>query len=435
MDREQFAEQVHDVLTRFHDRGYLQAHPLAGLLLPGPLDGSEGLRLQRLLLDGIREMEPTIGGQPTMPEWRRSRYLYMRYVEALTHEQTVQKLGISHRQGHRDRQEATEELANLLWQRVRRQRPAPETDRSGEGAPEIADQTAEQLLDVSLAKLSQSGTGPTDLAAAVDEVVGTVAELIAAKHARLRVSLAPGLPPVLIGKDALRQALLSAVSYALEVWARGEIELRAASDPPGITLSLVPAANHAGDEESDTAAVVQDPEDGRLLVSRRLLQMHDGRLEVLCQQPQGAIRALRLRLPATRPAVVLIVDDDPDFAQLLQWYLRGHPYRTLLASNASRALQLAREGNPQIIILDVLMPSQDGWDILRRLRQLDQTRNVPVVMCSVLSDRALATSLGADWFLPKPVTQRPLLATLAQCQTALTDRPTRPAGSERTGRS
>jgi CheY-like chemotaxis protein len=70
-----------------------------------------------------------------------------------------------------------------------------------------------------------------------------------------------------------------------------------------------------------------------------------------------------------------------------------------------------------------MMPSQDGWDLLGQLRQLDETRDVPVVICSVLADTALAEALGATAVLPKPVTQRSLLALLQRHARPSTGRP------------
>jgi len=86
------------------------------------------------------------------------------------------------------------------------------------------------------------------------------------------------------------------------------------------------------------------------------------------------------------------------------------------AVSGTRAVALARELHPAVIILDVMIPSQDGWEILERLRADPETRGTPVVICSVLPEQTLALSLGVDQFLPKPVSRSALLAILQRCR-------------------
>lgn len=68
--------------------------------------------------------------------------------------------------------------------------------------------------------------------------------------------------------------------------------------------------------------------------------------------------------------------------------------------------------NLGLIILDVLMPGEDGWELLMEFKANESTRDIPVVICSVFSEPQLARNLGAAAYLPKPVTQRALLRTL-----------------------
>jgi CheY-like chemotaxis protein len=70
------------------------------------------------------------------------------------------------------------------------------------------------------------------------------------------------------------------------------------------------------------------------------------------------------------------------------------------------------EIRPTVIILDVLLPQEDGWELLMSLRADDRTRDIPVIVCSVLREPQLARSLGASAHLPKPVTQGALLEAL-----------------------
>jgi CheY-like chemotaxis protein len=223
-----------------------------------------------------------------------------------------------------------------------------------------------------------------------------------------------GLPPATVDHDMLRQALLAALSFALESGGHGLVEIRGASDDASVLLTL----RIEGAAQPLQAA----HDDRRIEAARRLLERQGGALR-LVPRDDGSLAALSVAMPRARPTTVLLVDDDPDFVQLLQRYLRGHPYAVLQANNASRAIGLAREARPDFVLLDVMMPSQDGWDLLGQLRQLDETRDVPVVICSVLGDTALAEALGATAVLPKPVTQRSLLALLQRHARPSTGRP------------
>jgi len=127
--------------------------------------------------------------------------------------------------------------------------------------------------------------------------------------------------------------------------------------------------------------------------------------------PAGGIAAFLL-LPTAEATVVLVVDDNPDLVRLFHRYLRGRGFRLIQATNAIRARDLARAIRPDVITLDLMMPVQDGWDLLRLLRDDVVTAAIPIIACSILPERELALSLGASSFLAKPVTPESLLLAL-----------------------
>jgi CheY-like chemotaxis protein len=109
---------------------------------------------------------------------------------------------------------------------------------------------------------------------------------------------------------------------------------------------------------------------------------------------------------------ILIIDDNPDVVGLFRHYLSGQAYQMFTAYDGTQAIALAREMKPKLIILDVLMPDQDGWDILRHLKNHPVTFDTPVVICSILDVSELALLLGADGFLQKPPSEAEFLDTL-----------------------
>jgi CheY-like chemotaxis protein len=101
--------------------------------------------------------------------------------------------------------------------------------------------------------------------------------------------------------------------------------------------------------------------------------------------------------------------------RLFRRYVAGTGYGLVHVRTAERAIQVSRQSPPDVFVLDVLLPSEDGWQLLERLRAEPRTAETPVIVCSILPEETLATSLGIAGFLPKPINQPDLLATLARC--------------------
>ncbi len=87
------------------------------------------------------------------------------------------------------------------------------------------------------------------------------------------------------------------------------------------------------------------------------------------------------------------------------------------AEDAEQGLALATELQPKAILLDVMMPNRDGWSLLGRLREHPRTEDIPVVVCTILSQRELALALGAAGFIRKPVIRADLLQLLDRLTT------------------
>ncbi len=112
---------------------------------------------------------------------------------------------------------------------------------------------------------------------------------------------------------------------------------------------------------------------------------------------------------------VLIADDNEQNNGILQDVLESFSYRVVLASSGDAALSLAQKENPDIILLDVMMPGLSGYEVCRKLRQNPSTRHVPVVLLTALSeveDRIHGYNVGADIFLTKPVNYQELMAMI-----------------------
>lgn len=108
---------------------------------------------------------------------------------------------------------------------------------------------------------------------------------------------------------------------------------------------------------------------------------------------------------------VLIVEDEKNIVDILRFNLQREKYNTLEAFDGEEGLSLARSGNPDLILLDVMLPKMNGFDVCRTLRQ--QGNNVPVIILTAReeeSDKVLGLEIGADDYITKPFSMRELIA-------------------------
>src|ERR1700751_2536138 len=109
-------------------------------------------------------------------------------------------------------------------------------------------------------------------------------------------------------------------------------------------------------------------------------------------------------------SLILVVDDDPDLRKLITEFLSGHGYRVMAAQNAAEMRRLIDAERPDLVILDVMMPGEDGLSVARRLAT---EKGPAVIMLSALggdTDRIIWLEIGGDDYLPKPCHPRELLA-------------------------
>jgi DNA-binding response OmpR family regulator len=121
----------------------------------------------------------------------------------------------------------------------------------------------------------------------------------------------------------------------------------------------------------------------------------------------------------TDKKIVLVIDDDPNVVYLLRENLTEAGYRVVGATSAEEGRQKAREFRPFAITLDILMPLQDGWQMLHELKTDMTTSDIPIIVLSVVDNKELAHRLGAFDCLLKPIDRDLMLTTLARITPAL----------------
>lgn len=110
--------------------------------------------------------------------------------------------------------------------------------------------------------------------------------------------------------------------------------------------------------------------------------------------------------------LIMIVDDDPNIAQLVKLYLEKDGYDTVAYGRGDEALAAFRQNPPSLMILDIMLPGMDGWQVCRAVRQISQ---IPIIMLTAKEetfDKVLGLELGADDYIVKPFSPREVLARI-----------------------
>jgi CheY-like chemotaxis protein len=162
-----------------------------------------------------------------------------------------------------------------------------------------------------------------------------------------------------------------------------------------------------------------------LSISRHLVEMHGGRLDVESKIGKGSTffftlpipKGMEVANPSTTPQVpekkiILAIDDDPQVIGLYERYLQPQGFQVVALTDPTQAKERVRQLKPYAVTLDVMMPGRDGWTVLKDLKTDSETRDVPVIICSIMEEEDKGFNLGAADYLVKPILEDDLLDAL-----------------------
>jgi CheY-like chemotaxis protein len=303
-----------------------------------------------------------------------------------------------------------------------------------------------------------------EVAKLVQEVASTVQPLILKNGNRLEVECPADLGTMRADVTKVRQTLFNLLSNASKFTEKGTIRLRvsekvgksvsgntAAGQPPSHSHThLLTDSRSVIFEVSDTgigmtpeqlnklfqAFTQADSSTSRkfggtglgLAISRKFCQLMGGDITVTSEHGKGS--TFTVTLPAVvaadvspRPSdsgaqtkdgraltsaattgpCVLVIDDDPAVRDLMQRSLGKDGFRVEVAADGKRGLELAKQLQPAVITLDVMMPSMDGWSVLTALKADETTADIPVIMLTIVDDKQMGFALGAADYFTKPI--------------------------------
>ena len=395
LSRDEFLKHLREDLVHLYEPRRLRHSPLAELFgVANRFDTASAL--QRILVDAVKSLQPAADEPSHSRAWDVYEPLFYRFVEQLDQAAVADQMRLSVRHLRRKEADALEVLADLLWSRYSSGTVAAVPQPSaGDEVPPVGD----------LSWLSQDTHPPTtDLNTALPGVLDLARRLAEEHRVRLEAALPGGALPAVPGDPvALRQCLLSLLAVVIPRAAGGTVAFGAQHQGTYVALWLSCAAYPSGPKPAlgDEAA--------GLNLAAELARLCGGRLDL-----DADARAFdaRLWLPALAQSPVLVIDDHADALQLLERYTLGTRYSFVGSRDPEQAVPLAAQHAPCAIVLDVMMPNVDGWEVLGRLKRDPATAHIPVIVCTIMAQKEFARLLGAAAFLRKPVTRQAFLAAL-----------------------
>ncbi|HMA33638.1 MAG TPA: response regulator [Chloroflexia bacterium] len=297
------------------------------------------------------------------------------------------------------------------------------------------------------------------VATLLDEVATTVSPLVTKNANTLVIDCPPETGTIHADLTKVRQVLFNLLSNAAKFTKEGTITLAVAHeqalDTAWICFTVADTGIGLTPEQLDRLFqdfTQADPSTARqyggtglgLALSRRLCRLMGGDISVSSTPGAGAIFTVRLpaapasapgplprgadgRPAAARPSgTVLVIEDDAAARDLLTRSLAGTGLRVVTAVDGPAGLRDARTVHPDIIILDVLLPGQDGWAVLATLKADPELAAIPVIVATIVDHPDRGFALGAADYLVKPISRERLLAAVGRYQPLRDAHATRP---------
>jgi signal transduction histidine kinase len=299
-----------------------------------------------------------------------------------------------------------------------------------------------EILDLSKVEAGQMTLEPAEFS--LQEALGHGLALVrerAARHGiRLGMEVAPDVGPVRADELRIKQVIVNLLSNAVKFTPDGgRVEVRARTE--GTEVLVTVADTGTGVAAEDRERIFESFQQGGrrasttegtglgLTLSKRIVELHGGRIWV--DSELGAGSTFGFAIPAGTPApvaaaadlpgradgerTVVVIDDDRRSIDLLSVYLEAAGLRVVSARDGRRGIELVRGLHPAIVVLDILLPGMDGWQVHESLKADPATAAIPVVVVSILDERGRGLALGATEYLVKPVSREGVLDALARC--------------------
>ncbi len=296
----------------------------------------------------------------------------------------------------------------------------------------------------------------TKLHEVVKVVISTAKALVKDKPIELQQSIPQDLPIIRADPRRVRQILTNLVGNASKFTEEGFIRVSVQATPTEVILAVEDSGIGIPEDKVDTIFEEFTQVDGSstraiggtglgLSITKHFVEMHGGRIWVQSVVDVGSIFYVALPIAgppeeveeeeptvehisekapsatktdqAQEPSesgqkIILCVDDDNGVIMLFRRYLSKQGYQVIGHTDSTTVLEKAQQIRPFAITLDVMMPEKDGWQVIQELKSSPDTKDIPVIMCSIVADQDHGVSLGASDYLVKPIIENDLVSAL-----------------------
>jgi CheY-like chemotaxis protein len=395
---EAFEQDLHEALNQLYDPTHPQRfRKIAPYLKSEPQE--DIARIQSDIIHAIQGLKPSDDTPPDTRSWRLYNILLLRYVQRLTQEETAEHLRISPRHLRREQNLAIRYFAWQLWNQSFPSSPMalPDfIDRFSaweEDSSTWQSQVKEEIISLQKA----SGQGVTDFVTAAEGITGLLGPFLEQHKISLKLIPVRRGINIRIQPAVLRQILIQTISEMSRHLDRGEITINTIESEDQIAICV-----------SATPVLTRRPYNDELV--RELLSLNQGSIKHYLENQQLIIEVCL----SLEKVTILVVDDNLDLVHFYDRFVQGTRYHLVHLADGSRIFETIDEIYPDIIVLDVMLPKVDGWELLSHLHNHPTTRSIPVIVCSVVRDPELAMALGAIKYLPKPIRRQQFLETLEE---------------------
>ncbi|NEO87605.1 MAG: response regulator [Spirulina sp. SIO3F2] len=294
---------------------------------------------------------------------------------------------------------------------------------------------------------------PLQVGEVIERAIAAVSSLLDQSELNLVTEIEPDLPKILGDRDRLIQVVINLLSNAIKFTNAGTITCRLIAQADNLHLAVQDTGMGIAPEDvakvfdkfKQVGETLTDKPKGTglgLPICKQIVEYHGGKIWVESElgvgstfqftlpqpdRPQGGlesppianldslVRQLESRTPTSPNAppsekTILVVDDDPSIRELLRQSLEAQDYQVCEAEDGLEAVDKAKTTNPDLIMLDVMMPKINGFDTAAILKNDPQTMGVPIIMLSIFEDKARGYRLGVDRYFTKPIDSQQLLA-------------------------
>jgi signal transduction histidine kinase/CheY-like chemotaxis protein len=302
----------------------------------------------------------------------------------------------------------------------------------------------DEVLDLSKLKAKKVEWRTETISASeiINRALAATSSLVENKPVVFDSEVDPDLPAFTGDRDRFIQVVINLISNAVKFTSQGKVTCKARRQDETLVISVTDTGLGIAAEDQpkvfekfkqvgDTLTEKPKGTGLGLSICKEIVEHHGGTIWVESEPGRGSTFSFSVPLKVDRPAVatlsletivrrlresvednnpsagheqsILVVDDDPHIRELLRQEFRDAGHQVRFAANGREAINSVREERPGLVVLDVMMPEMNGFDVAAVLRNDPATMDIPIIMLSIMQDKERGYRLGIDRYLTKPV--------------------------------